>query len=168
MRYAVLYESETGNTERLARQIYEAIDANDKDLVSLKAGGEIPQADFYFVGFPIHQKNCSMKIVDAFEEIEQGKIAIFATCGMKPTEKYKEKLEDALSIWLPDEGEYVGMFLCQGKTTERQKRVFYEANAQYRDKVQAMLDEGEHHPSEDDCEQAVSFARKMVRLYGDS
>jgi DNA-directed RNA polymerase subunit F len=104
-----------------------------------------------------------MKIVDSLEQIESGKVVLFATCGLKPTEKYKEKLEDALSIWLSDDVEYLGLFLCQGKTTEEQKKCFYEANPEHRDKIKGMLAEGEDHPNEDDLDAAFDYVRKILK-----
>jgi flavodoxin len=162
MRYAVLYHSETGNTEKIAKQIYAAIDSVEKQLINLNTDSVIPQADLYFIGFPIHKKNCSMKVVDALEQIENGKIAFFATSGMKPTEKYKEKLEEALNIWLPDNVEYLGMFLCQGRTTEQQKAEFYRSNPEYKDKIMEMLEAGNSHPNREDLTNAVHFAKKYV------
>jgi flavodoxin len=163
MKCAVLYYSETGNTEKIAERIYETIGSSDKKLVDLQSGSEIPSADIYFVGFPIHKKNCSMRIVDALEQIDHGKIALFATCGMTPAEKYKQKLEDALSIWLPDDVEYLGMFLCQGSTTESQKEYFYDANPEYQEKIREMLEEGNSHPDEADLEHAAGYAKKILQ-----
>lgn len=163
MKYAVLYVSETGNTKKVANEVYAAIDSSNKEIVDLKTEAQIPQADIYFVGFPIHQKNCGMKIVDTLEQIEEGKVALFATCGMKPTGKYQQKLEDSLSIWLSDEVEYLGMFLCQGKTTSKQKEYFYDANPEYREKISEMMEEGEAHPNEEDLEDAFHYAKDILQ-----
>lgn len=162
MKYAVIYDSETGNTRKIAEAIYDSVQSANMEIINLAIETQIPQADIYFVGFPIHQKNCSMKIVDALEQIESGKVVLFATCGMQPTEKYKEKLEDALSIWLSDDVEYLGMYLCQGKTTPEQKEYFYSTNPQYRDKIADMLAEGEYHPDETDCKEAVRFTMEIL------
>jgi flavodoxin len=166
MKYAVLYESETGNTEKIAQQIYEAIDSDHKELIALQTGTQVPRADFYFVGFPIRQKNCGMKIVDCLEQIERGKIVLFATCGLKPAGKYKQKLEDTLSIWLPDEAEYLGMFLCQGKTTAKQRAYFCSSNPEYREKILEMLEEGDRHPDEDDLDAAYQYTKRLLRQQG--
>jgi flavodoxin len=163
MKYAVLYVSETGNTKKVANEVYAAIDFSNKEIVDLKTEAQIPQADIYFVGFPIHQKNCGMKIVDALEQIETGKVALFATCGLKPTEKYKQKLEDSLSIWLSDDAEYLGLYLCQGKTTEAQKKAFYDSNPEYRDKLREMLEEGNTHPDEEDLESAAYYVKRVLQ-----
>jgi flavodoxin len=165
MNFAVLYDSETGNTKKIAEQIYETIDSGNKEFIHLKTETQIPRADIYFVGFPIHKNNCSMKIVDALEQIESGKIVLFATCGMKPTEKYKQKLEDFLNIWLPDEAEYLGLFLCQGKTAEEQKEYFCNANPEYRENISEMLEDGNSHPDEDDFEAAIRYTKSILEYY---
>jgi flavodoxin len=162
MRYAVIYYSETGNTKLIADKIYATIDSDDKVIVDLKEDNEIPEADIYFVGFPIHQKNCSMYIVDALEQIEGGMVALFATCGMNPTEKYKKKLEDALAVWLPDEAEYLGMFLCQGRITKAQKDVFYNSSPEYKDKMKEMFDEGDYHPNSTDLDSVADFTQNII------
>jgi flavodoxin len=162
MKYAVIYYSETGNTKIVAEKIYETINSRDKIMVNLKEDTNIPKADLYFVGFPIRQKNCGMQIVDALEQIESGKIVLFATCAMNPTEKYKSKLEKALAIWMPDDVEYLGMFLCQGRTTKAQKEVFYNASPEYKDKMKEMFDEGDYHPNSVDLNDAVNFTKNIL------
>jgi flavodoxin len=162
MKYAVIYYSETGNTKSVAERIYATIDSSDKIMVNLKEDADVPKADMYFVGFPIKQKNCPMQIVDALEQIESGKIVLFATCAMNPTEKYKGKLEKALAIWMPDDVEYLGMFLCQGRTTKAQKEAFYNASPEYKDKMKEMFDEGDYHPNSVDLDNAEKFVKTIL------
>jgi flavodoxin len=166
MRYAVIYDSETGNTEMLAKQIYRVLDSFEKELVNISCQSQIPDADVYFVGFPIHKKNCSLKIMNALEQIESGKLALFATCGIKPTDSYKRKLEDALKVWISDDAEYLGMFLCQGRTKEETKAYFYKTNPEYRDKLEDMFREGESHPDRADMEEAARFAADIAHIAG--
>jgi flavodoxin len=167
MRYAVLYDSETGNTRKLAEHIFQAIDSASKTLVDLRIDTQMPQADLYFVGFPIHKKNCGMRIVDCLEQIETGKVVLFGTCGMKPTEKYKQKLEESLGIWLSDDVEYLGLFLCQGRTTEAQKNYFCDSNPEYREKIKEMMNEGDRHPNENDFADAARYVKSILQDYGE-
>lgn len=160
MKYAVLYYSETGNTEELAEQVYTAINSREKTRVNLKETWQIPYADVYFVGFPIHRNNCSMKVIEALEQIDTGKLAFFATCGLSPTDAYKQKLEEAISVWLPDDTDYLGMYLCQGRTIESEKENFYNAKPEYRDKLEEMFLEGENHPNRDDYDEVIHFVRQ--------
>jgi flavodoxin len=162
MEYAVIYYSESGNTEMLAKQIYASIESSDKILIDLNKTQEIPSADLYFVGFPIHQNNCSLKIVDALEQIEKGKLALFATCGLTPTAAYRQKLEDALNLWLSDGIDYLGMFLCQGRTVEEQKENYYYTNPKYREKIEEMFREGDSHPNRDDIEDVIQYVKKII------
>jgi flavodoxin len=162
MKYAVIYYSESGNTEMLAKQIYTVIDSNEKILIDLNEQEQIPCADVYFVGFPIRQNNCSIKVVDALEQIETGKLMLFATCGLTPTEAYKQKLEETLCIWLPEEIEYLGMFLCQGRMVETQREYFYHSNIEYQEKLEDMFYEGENHPDKEDLEAVVRYVKNIL------
>jgi flavodoxin len=163
MEYAVLYYSESGNTEELAKHIYTAIDSTEKSLINLGQQSKVPQADVYFVGFPIHQNNCGIKVVDALEQIESGKLALFATCGITPTATYQKKLEETIEIWIADEVEYLGMFLCQGRIVEKQREVYYNANPEYRQKLEDMFDEGDYHPNRDDYKDAVRYVHSVLQ-----
>jgi hypothetical protein len=55
------------------------------------------------------------------------------------------------------------MFLCQGRTTEIQKKQFCDANPEYREKLRKMLDDGDSHPDENDLADAVRFVKRMIQ-----
>lgn len=166
MKYAVLYQSDTGNTEKLANVIFDSIDSDsqDKELVKLEEGIDIPEADVYFVGFPVHNQNCSFMIMDCLDKIESGGVALFATCGMYPSEKYIEKIEIAMSVWLSDSVEYLGIYVCQGKITPAQRNAFLEDMPQVSAKLEEMFDEGEAHPDEEDLREASVFAANVQNV----
>ena len=96
MKYAVIYQSKSGNTRLIAEKIYGALNTEDKTIVDIDTEQDIPAADVYLIGFGIHGYSCSMDISDVFEQITGGKYAVFVTCGYVPTEQYKEKLEKNL------------------------------------------------------------------------
>ncbi len=166
MEYAVIYYSKTGNTEKVAREIYEALDTEDKELINLSEAEDIPEADMYFVGFPIQNQSCGIKIMDCLEQIEVGKLVLFATCGMKPTSNYKNKLEDALSVWISDSVEYKGMFLCQGETAIGQRKVFIEAKPEYASEIAHMMDVGMGHPDDEDLQRTAQFTKQICSAKG--
>lgn len=161
MRYAVIFETETNNTEALAEEIYRNIDSTEKVYVNLNKTAYIPDADVYFVGFPVRNHSCSLKVIDCIESITEGKIALFATCGMRPTSKYKDKMEDSIRVWIPDSAEYLDMFLCQGRMSEKQKDYFYQKNVGYKSELQEMFTEGDHHPDDDDLDAIAEFAQEI-------
>jgi len=161
MKYTVIFYSETGNTEKISQEIFDALKTDEKELINLGNQTYIPQSDVYIIGFPVQRQTCSIKIIECLEDITSGKIALFATCGLYPNEKYREKIEDTVSVWLPDNTEYLGMFMCQGRTSDSQKDYFYELYNRYPNKISEMLSDGDSHPDKNDMSSAAMFARKI-------
>lgn len=161
MKYAVIYQSKSGNTRLLAKEIYNSIDAEEKELCDIDEGGDIPEADMYFVGFGIHNNSCSMDIADCMENIGTAKLALFVTCGYTPTDKYKEKLEKNLEVWLPEEAEYLGMFLCQGNVEADRRKIMIAQVPHAEEQIRQMFLQGGSHPDEDDLTFASNFAKRM-------
>lgn len=166
MKFAVIYDSDTGNTERIALEIYDTIGYRDKELLNLSEDDEIPDVDVYFVGFPVHQRSCGIKTMECLEKIETGKIVLFATCGMSATDSYREKLEDKLSVWISDDAEYLGLYLCQGETTVAQQKRFLETHPDISVELSEMLVNGIGHPDRDDLVQVVEFTEGILRKIG--
>jgi len=163
MKFAVIYDSETGNTKKVALEIYDTIGYRDKEIVNLSEDDEIPNADVYFVGFPVHQRNCGLKIIDCLEQIETGKVVLFATCGMLQTEAYREKLEAKFSIWISDDAEYLGLFLCQGETSIQQQKRFLETHPDISVVLSEMLVNGIGRPKKEDLEQVIRFTEQVLK-----
>jgi len=163
MKYAVVYQSMTGNTRRIAEIIYNELDTPDKVLIDIDKDNDIPIAETYFVGFGVRNENCSMGLIDAFDQMQGENIALFATCGLLPADQYRVHIENQVGIWLPDDMCYFGMFMCQGNTSyEGQEKLF--AKYQGREaQIQQMLEEGEYHPNNDDEESVRDFVRSIVR-----
>ena len=161
MKYAVIYQSKSGNTRLIAEQIYGALNTEDKTIVDIDTEQDIPAADTYLIGFGIHGYSCSMDIADVFEQITGGKYAVFVTCGYVPTEQYKENLEKALEVWYPDEGEYLGMFLCQGRVEPYRRKIMISQMPSKEKEMQQMFRLGDSHPDEEDLENAIDFAIKI-------
>ena len=51
MKIQVIYASNTGNTEQIAKAVYKAIPDPSKDIQRMSAFREDPDAETYFVGF---------------------------------------------------------------------------------------------------------------------
>lgn len=67
-----------------------------------------------------------MDIIEAMEEIYDAQYAIFATCGSMPTEAYKKKIGKNLDVWLPEDADFLGMFLCQGKVVDEVRQAMID------------------------------------------
>lgn len=163
MKYAVIYESRSGNTKKVAETIFEALQTEDKVMVDVHYETTIPQADFYFIGFGIRSGNCSITMVDVFEKLEGADYALFMTCGLVPSEKYEEKLLKSMNVWLPEEGKLIGTYLCQGKVEEMQQIAMKHKLFSKHEEMDAMFAQAALHPDEADLQDAAGFAQEIQR-----
>ena len=62
--YLVLYQSESGNTKKIAASIFSRLPGNSKDLIDIDTDKTIPEANVYFSGFCVHRGSCSMEVSD--------------------------------------------------------------------------------------------------------
>jgi len=148
VKIAVVYESKTGNTQELAEEIYNYLE-DEKILCNIDED-DFPQADFYFIGFGIRNQNCSLNMTEILEKIEDAGYALFITCGFSATEKYKERILRNISAWLPDDAEYVGSFLCQGKVDEDVQEQIVNKMLESEEILYEMFNNGWSHPDETD------------------
>lgn len=167
IKYAVLFQSNSGNTAKLAKVIYDSIYSEKKILADLRKVDQIPLAEIYFIGFPVYNQSCSLHVMECLNAIKCTKLSIFGTCGLYPTEKYLNQIEKTVVAWLDDSVEYLGMYMCQGKTTEVQKKVFLGnqiEGSEATELMQRMLNEGDSHPDEYDLHQAKEFMLSVLEM----
>ena len=79
--YMVLYQSETGNTKKLATSIFAALPGMAKDLRSIDELSSLPEASTYFIGFCVHRGTCSLEIGNLLSTISGRNVALFGTCA---------------------------------------------------------------------------------------
>lgn len=161
MRYAVIYQSKSGNTKQVANEIYASIDSVEKEIVDTDQMRSFPEADVYFVGFGIHDSNCGIDIIDILEQTSSAKCAVFVTCGYVPTKGYKEKLERNIEVWIPDDTEYLGMFVCQGKVEKTRQNIMISKMPDAEEQLKQMFAMGSCHPDAEDFHNASNFAIKI-------
>jgi flavodoxin len=81
MKALVAYHSESGNTEKLAKAIYESITAPDKKIATI-ADADPSGYDVIFVGFPVQASTVPGKVESFIKRIPEGKmLAFFVTHG---------------------------------------------------------------------------------------
>lgn len=167
--FVVLFESETGNTEIIASAIYSALPSDNCILLDIKKQRQIPDAKMYFIGFGVHKGTCSIKVVDVLEQITGRRVAFFVTCGSTVDEKVKNSLINEVKVWLEDEEQFAGMYLCQGRLTEevleKYKDISKEqiGNKSQLQKMEELINELQKHPDQKDCEDAVEFVYRIIK-----
>ena len=144
MDYMVVYSSKTGNTKKIATEIFSALPGMSKDMQSMREyRGK--DADVFFIGFWVNRGTCDISVIEMMSGLHGKKIALFGS----------------------DDCEYLGTFLCQGKMP-MQVRGNYEIPMEdpkqevWRKKMLQNFDEGLFHPNEDDLWQAREFVEQVL------
>ena len=162
MKYAILYLSETGNTKQLAEEIYLCLNNRDRTLVNIKETNEIPEADFYFIGFPVHNRTCALEVLDLLDNLEFADIAMFATCGLSPESKYKQHIENGLLPWINCSCNYRGLFICQGSCSEQFRTKLLASAPESVSMLESIFEEGKGHPDDDDFDAIDEFVEDLI------
>lgn len=117
--YLVLYQSESGNTKKIAASIFSRLPGNSKDLIDIDTDKTIPEANVYFIGFCVHRGSCSMEVSDFLSDLSGKQIALFGTCGMGDSPEYYKDIAGRVSAWIEADNDYLGYFICQGKMPQK-------------------------------------------------
>ncbi len=167
MKYEIAYLSVSGNTEKLAHGIADRFPHEDTFVTDLSCESITKKADIYIIGFGVDKGTIPLRIIEALEEIEGKPYMFFITGCMEPTEAYKENVEQKLLPFLPDDGDYRGIFMCRGKISDEARsalnKKLYEApeNPSLAEILrQAKL--SENHPDSVDVENAYAFVRERI------
>lgn len=169
MDYLVVYASKTGNTEKIAMAIFNALPGKSKDVQRVEElNGE---ADTYFVGFWNNRGTCSGEIVNLLSGLSGKKVALFGTCGMGGSQEYFDRVVNQVEAFVPDDCEYLGSFMCAGKMPpqilEKYKQMQkINDNPQVRMMINAY-EEGLLHPNREDFEHAKEFVERVIGEAGD-
>ena len=165
--YLVLYQSESGNTKKIAASIFSRLPGNSKDLIDIDTDKRIPEAKIYFVGFCVHRGSCSMEVSDFLRDLSGKQIVLFGTCGMGDSPEYYKDIAGRVSAWIESDNEYLGYFICQGKMPQK-VRMKYESmrtpeNTAQIDRCVRNFDLALTHPDSLDVEHAKVFVDHMLK-----
>lgn len=167
LEYAVLYCSETGNTRKIAYEIFSALPGQDKDIANLEETEQIPEAKTYFIGFFVNKGTCSASVIRCLEHLGGKNIALFGTCGSIPSTDYQKTVENQVSVWIESDNDYLGMYLCQGKmpiqVRKKYEAMYTEENKKTVDRMLANFDEAMLHPDETDFIGARKFTETVLK-----
>lgn len=169
MKYQVIYESESGNTARLAKEIAACLPKGHTKLIDINKQNPTLDADVYCIGFCVHHSICSMKMVELLELLNGKIVLLFATCGMNPTRAYHDVLERTLELFLPENCDYRGFFLCQGAIDEDgfaalKRRFESNRDEETIQRFEEFRIDARDHPDERDFEEARTFVKHALSL----
>jgi len=159
----VTYYSDTGNTEKLARTLYEAIPIA-KELKPVKDAESADRYDIILCGFPVQAHSVPEKVQPFIKGLAKGqKIAFFSTHGsLRGGQLPKQAFEHA--IGLAPTANILGHFGCRGSVDQK----IIDALMQ-KPEHKAWAEEAQSaagHPDQGDLEDARKFALEMIAKIG--
>lgn len=159
-RILVTYQSQTGNTKKVAEAIFNAL-PEPKELKPIKEAQSLEDYELVFLGFPVHGEGPNPKARAYMENITKGKqVAIFITHAAPENAPEVpaiiQKFRDAAS-----EAEVLDVFNCQGQLSRVIKTVMrLMPNPQIRN--WANMDTSQGQPNASRLEKASVFAQNVL------
>lgn len=172
MKYAVIYESATGNTKQLAEAVRTELGV--EKCVCFAAVSEIEEnmkekikeADVFFLGFWTDKGDCSEKMGKYMETLCGRKVFLFGTAGFGGAEAYFAQILSRVSAHLGEGSMIAGSYMCQGRMPESVRRR-YESMLEKNpgdEKIQAMIENFDRalaHPDEKDTERLRQKVKEL-------
>lgn len=159
MKVLVTYYTKTGNTEKIATAIYDAVTVQ-KEMLPVGDVSDAAGYDLIFCGFPVMAHSVPEKMATFIKGLPKGqKVALFATHGsLRGGQLPRQAFESAAA--LAANLKVIGQFGCRGRVDDKV--------------IDALLKNPEHkawaeeaqgargNPDGADLEDAAQFARSMV------
>ena len=117
MRYSVVFSSETGNTELVARRIRKVL--GDEGCAYFgapeNAGDDARRADVVFVGTWVDKGAAAPEAARFLKSLDGRRVFLFGTCGFGASDEYFNQVLARIREDMPASCELAGSFMCQGK-----------------------------------------------------
>jgi len=161
MKAAVVYQSASGNTKKVAEAIAAAL-GQDVTPSALEDAPSLEDCDLVFVGMPINQAGAP-KAARAFlkEQCAARPVALFVTHaaaeGMPEVEPWLESCRQAAAG-----ADLLGLFDCQGQLAEPVKQWMLGSGMPEMVRFAEMADGAAGQPDESRLAAAADFARQMA------
>ena len=182
-RILVAYFSQTGNTEKVARAIYDEVvssghDAQLKGIVEVTAA-DLSEYDLVFLGSACHSADLATPVLEILSAIPLGsrlKLAGFATHS-SPRPGGNERDQAMYERWasgclrsfeVASEDtrlEFLGYFGCQGAPTPPIEEFIHSTILPNEDEWQPFVLDVRKHPDATDLEEAREFAQSVLAKY---
>lgn len=158
----ILYTPGEGNTERMAEEITKILPGGEweKEIITLDT--EIKPAELYLIGFGIRRNTLPFPVLQLLDQMENKRIAFFASGALGGVEAYKAKIESQILSFLPDSCNYQGLHLCAGKLSEDGMDFFREQLNGNEAALRQILVQTVNHPNTADMKQLGRFIRKLL------
>ncbi len=172
MKTLLVYTSRTGNTERVAKEIYEELVSDfELDIKKLEEldEGEEENYDFIITGFWIDQAYPVKNMRKFIESLKNKRIGMFATIGADPDSYHGERTKENLEELVDETSTLCAKFMCNGKVDPNLISKLKGMNLEKLppgltpDILTQMIEAGEksREPNEEDFKNARKIFRKV-------
>ncbi|MDO5294204.1 MAG: flavodoxin family protein [bacterium] len=163
MKYAIVINSKTGNTKRLAEAIQETV-GKDTPIYE-EPVNEAKDADVIFAGFWTDKGSCTGEMKEFLTSLQNKKVFLFGTAGFGGGSEYFTQILGRVKENINLTNQIIGEYMCQGKMPMG-IRARYEAMAAENpenEKFKGMIENFDMallHPDQEDLQKL----KKQVEL----
>jgi flavodoxin I len=171
LKVLVAYYSDTGNTEKIAKAIYE--EASKKHQAQLKKIKEVKPEDlgnydFVFLGSPCHSGDLAApakKLLAAIPKSPRYKLAAFLT-HMSEVSKdhggYNACIRSLEDFKKDKQVDLKGVYDCQGVPSQQVAELIKKVRNLPAEEFENRMKEARKHPSAEDIQKAKEFVAKVL------
>nr|WP_319494946.1 flavodoxin family protein [uncultured Desulfobacter sp.] len=167
MKSLVVYSSRTGNTQKVARAIYEAL-PEPKEIFSAKEAPDPSAYDFLALGFWVDKGTVNAGAARYMETVKGKQIGLFGTLGAYPDSEHAKQCLEKAKI-LVQGNDILGEFLCQGKVDPdlvkmMETKMKEDPHHSMTPERRARLEEAAKHPDEKDLADARALFAGLAQI----
>ena len=171
-----LYFSSTGNTEKVARAIYDEVSKEQSailDEVKKVSPNDLNDYDLIFLGSACHSADLAVPAKRLLENLPSSprfKLAGFFTCAatQETVNKYAGQCMVSFETVCKEKNiDFLGCFNCHGNPSPELTKSMLGGGAPLSDaELEAYFEEVKKHPNPEDLQNAKEFARKIMQEFG--
>jgi flavodoxin len=163
----IVYSSRTGNTERVARAVHEAL-AGKHDLCAITDAPDPSPYDWILIGFWVNRGTADEETLDYLARIRGKHVGFFATLGAYPDSQHARDVVDRFSALVSESNTLIGSFICQGRIDPKLTEKFRSfppdhPHAMTPERVKRHRDAASH-PDAQDLRNAAEACKQMLAV----
>ena len=170
MQYQISYLSPNGHAETIANAFCRML-PGDTYVANLEDEGAA-YADVQLVGFEMGGTKLDaipFKVLEYLEGLDGKIIFLFATVPFQPNDAVRNKVNNSVIPFLPDECDYRGLYLCAAQPPESLVRELRNLIASQPDNIRAkhwleQCEKATGCPNGDDLKKGCQFMRHVLEL----
>lgn len=167
MKFSIVYSSNTGNTELLAKAIRDILPVKDCVYYG-EPDRKALEGDLIFAGFWTDKGTCDEKIASFIKEITGKRAALFGTAGFGKEQSYFDSILKRVEECSPKGTAFADGFMCQGKMSfsVRERYVAMLEADPGSERAKMLIENFDcalSHPDENDLKKVQVWAQKVIR-----